>query len=616
MTKLRIWTFRIIALMLPLLFFIAIEVLLRVFDYGQTRPLFIQNPNAPQYSLPRPDVVKRYFAEDAPSPNVTIETNFFKTLKPDNSVRLIVQGGSTAAGFPYGFGASIAGMLDYRLKQTYPNTELEVINTALSAVNSYTLLDFADEIIEQKPDAILIYAGHNEYLGILGVGSAYTAANSSAATLMYLKLKELRLFQLLRNTYQKLQSSDANALSEGQSRTTMAKVAKHKSISLDSPLYDAGVDQFKTNMSLLLQKYQHAGIPVFISTIASNLRHQAPFSSNPIPEQAKQGLDILSQQSNRMVFEQLVGIAKSSESAQLYFTIGEFAYKYGWFAEAKNAFIQAKEHDLLRFRAPESVNHTIRQLADTYSANLVEAQLALEHAAPNQIIDNSLMIEHLHPTVEGYFEISDVFYQRIVQSPIFSEKANFIDREFAKAELPIMAAEVYWGEAKIAGLIADYPFTAEPQQPVYPKIDSWSDRLGYQAFMKEKDWLSLAQASLQQAIKNGETRNIVKLVKLLSDAMPYDSTLAYQAGTKLIAHKRPSEAIRYLLRSYENKPNLINTKLALAHAYIESQQFSEGKKWLETVKEQDPDNPVVVDVLPKLTLFLNKKRESANGENN
>ena len=87
------------------------------------------------------------------------------------TLRIIVQGGSTAAGWPYGFGASLAGMLQQRLQATLPRRNIEVITTAMTAVNSYTLMDFAEEIIAQQPDAVLIYAGHNEYLGVLGVGS-------------------------------------------------------------------------------------------------------------------------------------------------------------------------------------------------------------------------------------------------------------------------------------------------------------------------------------------------------------------------------------------------------------------------------------------------------------
>ncbi len=71
----------------------------------------LENPAHPDYLLPRPDILSRYFP-DGHAPRVTMETNFFLKEKPENGLRLVVQGGSTATGFPYGLGEpSLAGML-------------------------------------------------------------------------------------------------------------------------------------------------------------------------------------------------------------------------------------------------------------------------------------------------------------------------------------------------------------------------------------------------------------------------------------------------------------------------------------------------------------------------
>ena len=86
-------------------------------------------------------------------------------------------------------------MLEQRLLQTFPGRNIEVINTAMAAVNSYTLFDFVDEIIEQKPDLILIYAGHNEYYGSLGVGSAESLGRFRPVINLYLRLQHLRIVQ-------------------------------------------------------------------------------------------------------------------------------------------------------------------------------------------------------------------------------------------------------------------------------------------------------------------------------------------------------------------------------------------------------------------------------------
>jgi hypothetical protein len=113
------WLFRLIAILIPFAFVGLIELSLRLVGFGQSYPLFIPNPAHPDYLLTRPDVVKRYFPFQENVPNVTLEPHFFLKDKPSNGVRIFVQGGSTAAGYPYGLGASIAGMLEHRLARHY-----------------------------------------------------------------------------------------------------------------------------------------------------------------------------------------------------------------------------------------------------------------------------------------------------------------------------------------------------------------------------------------------------------------------------------------------------------------------------------------------------------------
>jgi len=585
MNKTRIY--QVIALAIPFAFFAALEGGLRLFDYGREVPLFMdypaaENSTAPQYLLPRPDVVKRYFPEGSAAPSVTIETNFFLKNKPEDSLRIIVQGGSTAAGFPFGYGASIAGMLDYRLKQSFPDRTVEVINTALAAVNSYTVLDFVDEIIEQQPDAVLIYAGHNEYLGILGVGSAYTAANSAAATLLYLKLKNSRIFQLLQNTY--WQFTKVNIPDNAQrSRTFMSKVAKHKNIPFGSELYDAGLTQFDNNISLVIAKYQAAGIPVFISTIASNLADQKPFSSADLVQEGN----------------------TNNDSADFHYQQGIKLLRQEKYEQAKRSFIKARDYDLLRFRAPSAMNDIIVNLSKKESVYFVDANKTLTNAAEQGIIGKSLMLEHLHPTIKGYFVIADSFYQAIEASAIFGKFPQVISTTKAEKDIPVFDAEIYWGKAKIAGLMADYPFTDKPQKVQLPMVKTPSDRLGLSAYKKKIGWLTIATENLNYAKKN-DAQLYLKSAKLLADAMPFDAAHNYRAGVALIQAKQFTQAPRYLKRAIAAKESDVNYQLALSHAYLEQRKLQQALPWLESVLKLDPKNATANDVLPKVKAHLSK----------
>ncbi len=115
-------------------------------SFGREYPLFIDKPsinNAPSTFLqPNPEVINRYFANESLAPNVSPDTVYFTKEKSQDTFRIFVQGGSTAAGFPYGRWGSLQGMLEQRFKRLYPNKKIEIINTAMAAVNSYTLTRF------------------------------------------------------------------------------------------------------------------------------------------------------------------------------------------------------------------------------------------------------------------------------------------------------------------------------------------------------------------------------------------------------------------------------------------------------------------------------------------
>jgi hypothetical protein len=551
-----------IAISLPLVFLGGLEGILRISNYGNDYPLFIENPANPNYLLPRPDIVKRYFAANAEIPSVTMEANFLLATKPQNGFRLFVQGGSTAAGFPYGLGASLAGMLDKRLKATLPEHNVEVVNTALAAVNSFTVLDLTDEIIAQQPDAVLLYLGHNEYLGILGVGSNFTAANSYASTLLFLKLRSLRLFQLLQNCYASLQGhSTALGTEQNNSRTFMAQVAKHKDIPHNSDLYKAGLEQFSDNLKLILNKYQQANIPVYLATIASNLLDQKPFSSEPIAPEIDLALQKIKSTMAGAAQQQAINLANqlatnidSSDNALAHFELGRLYTQLNQASAAKQQLTLARDLDRLRFRAPSAINTIIRSSAARYdNVILVEAEQHLSQFSPMGLIGNILMLEHLHPNVRGYFLLADSFYTALKQQSKLTDWQS-VSIEKAWAERPLLPAEEYTGFAKVLQLMNDYPFV-EPNQdgkekPLnLPPATDWQLALGKALFLKKIDWLSMMKDCLTRYQADNNKEMTLKTAVILADALPHDSQINQYVAQLYAQQNSASLANYYTQRS-------------------------------------------------------------------
>jgi len=191
-------SFKIIAILLPFFLFVLVEVTLRIFSLGTNLNLIVNRPSDKyeDYFIVNPLVGEKYFSRF----EATSGTNdLFLKHKPANGFRIFVMGSSTIYGYPYDRNLMATRILKRRLQDTFPDKTIEVVNKAITAINSITLKDYIGEIVNYEPDAILFYAGHNEFYGAYGVGANETMHKNPLFRTVHFKLMNLRIFQLLRN---------------------------------------------------------------------------------------------------------------------------------------------------------------------------------------------------------------------------------------------------------------------------------------------------------------------------------------------------------------------------------------------------------------------------------
>src|SRR3972149_4285294 len=231
-----------------------VEVVLRLINYGDDLNLFITHPvkEYEEYKVVNPKISKKYFDKFQHSGSLH---DMFRIEKPENGFRIFVMGSSTVVGFPYEENLAFSKILYERLQDSYPDRYIEVINTAMTAINSYTLLDYIDDILKEEPDAILFYEGHNEFYGAFGIGSSEKPYGSRTLTFLHLDLLSLRIYQLLRNTINKISQSAASKKPEEFVKGTLMKlIVENKQIAYKSDEYTAGMEAFRSNMESLLSK--------------------------------------------------------------------------------------------------------------------------------------------------------------------------------------------------------------------------------------------------------------------------------------------------------------------------------------------------------------------------
>lgn len=587
--------FKIISISSPIVLVLLIELVLRIFNYGFTYSLFIKDQKLPGFYTINPDVGRRYFFNLQHVPSTFNES--FRKEKSNKSYRIFVLGESTARGYPYINNGSFHRMLKYRLDRTFPDKNIQIINLAITGINSYTLLDFTDEIIQMNPDAILIYAGHNEFYGAFGVSSNQSLGFSRSIVKEVIRLKKFKVVQIAFDVSGKVKKIFSPKSADGNP-TLMQQMAKNQSVVFGSKIYNLGLRQFEENSDELLKKYDRKNIPVFLSDIVSNEKGQKPFINRLKPttdtvrfmKEFRKGLEDYKKNELEAALKMFI-ICNTIDSSYAInnFLIGEILYSNGDFVNARNYYLKAKEFDALRFRAPEAINTIIYNLSKRYkNVHFVDVRKEFINNSDHGILDNKLFTEHLHPTLEGYFLISDAFYNSLKEWKMFGSWDQIITADSIQKELPVSAIDTIYGKHEILQLRQGWPFNEKID---FAKFIShtYPENLVGDIFLGRKNWTDAMYELRNYYLRNGNEYEALQVLKGLELQFPYDLNLEYEIAQSCLKLKQYNESLLYFDKAFALAPNVkIAKEITIILFHLD--RLEESVKYLEFIIKKDPSD--------------------------
>lgn len=353
----------------------------------------------------------RFFGRDqSPQP----ATFAFPREKPAGTIRVFVFGESAAFGDPQpDFG--LPRMLQALLSQRYPGTRFEVINAAMTGINSHTLLPIARDCARADGDIWALYIGNNEVVGPFGAGTVFGRPAASRAFIRSsLAFQTTRLGQLFDQLARNLRPPPP-----GKSEWGGMLMFLENRVRADDPRLAVVRENFERNLDDIITTGRRAGAGVVISTVAVNLDDCAPFASAHRPSLAKQDeaewrqsyeRGLAAQRDGRMpeAVARFAEAARTDDSfAELPFRQGTAARALGDEAGAQKHFTRARDLDTLRFRCDGPLNEITRRVATKHRDGrvvLADAEAAL---APLGVRSGrELFYEHVHLTFEGNYRLA------------------------------------------------------------------------------------------------------------------------------------------------------------------------------------------------------------------
>ena len=412
----RYWVPRLAtAIFVPLLLLALTEAALRLFNVGYATELMndctVGGHPSSCYNL--------FFAAPFFPPGMIKAPQFYTIpkMKTPETYRIFVLGESAAMGDPdpaYGF----SRYLEVMLRERFPNTKFEVINTGIVAIDSHVILPIARELAHYKPDLFIVYAGNNEVVGPYGPGTALTASSLSLPVIRSsIFVRSTRIGQLL------------TKVSQPRSDWKGMEMFLEKQVRADSPALQRTYSNFDSNLRDIVDAARASGARVLLSTVATNLRDCPPFASlhrEGLTTEAlrewsslvQQGVAVENARSFADAVKSYTAAAQIDDQyAELQFRIARCLWALGDYVSAKEHFARAQDLDTLRFRADTKINDIIRSVANSSGkqVELLDAQSALAAESPNGVIGSELLYEHVHLNPPGNYLLARTAFTEIVE---------------------------------------------------------------------------------------------------------------------------------------------------------------------------------------------------------
>lgn len=303
-----------------------------------------------------------------PEKLVSFRMQTFAMPKPPDTFRVVILGGSNVH---YMFDP-LQRMAERLSATPGERRRFEVINLGGLAYGSHRLRIMLPEVLHYRPDAVLIYSGHNEFEEL-----RHQALVDTARIPVQRVAYSLAMLRLLRDGCASLELAHRFALEIRHERPPevdyMAAAAHEFS---DAEIAER-MALYRENLGHMLEQCRNNGVPVVISTVATN--YWAP----DLHERYQQ----------------------EKERIREYYASGRYAEGLEL---ARTVLRQSPRH-----QASDVENGIIRELAAEFGVTLVDGERLIEAAEPHGVTGETLLSDRCHLTETGREIIVAAFEQEL-----------------------------------------------------------------------------------------------------------------------------------------------------------------------------------------------------------
>jgi tetratricopeptide (TPR) repeat protein len=419
----KLWSFRLLAAVGgPVIFLALLELSLRLMGWGHPTAFLLQTSrNGRDLFVQNNQFGWRFFGPKLARLPVPISIS---QRKPPDTIRIFVLGESAAKGEPqpaFGFPRMLQALLQLR----YPGTRFEVVNAAMTAINSHAILPIARDCASADGDIWVIYMGNNEVVGPFGAGTIFGRKIPPLPIIRgSLALEATRSGQLLDSLLGSLKRSGAQ-----NDEWHGMQMFLEQRVTADAPGMEHVYRNFERNLADIIETGRSHGVGIVVSTVAVNLLDCAPFGSAH-----RAGLSQTESTNWNNIYQ--LGIQaqeagkyadatqRYTEAAKIDSAFAELRFRQAMCEvmtgnrQAREDFLAARDLDTLRFRCDSRLNEITRRAATNRTSGrilLADSERAFEHRSLSGVPGGDLFYEHVHLNFSGNYLLAKTIGEEVTK---------------------------------------------------------------------------------------------------------------------------------------------------------------------------------------------------------
>jgi tetratricopeptide (TPR) repeat protein len=296
-----------------------------------------------------------------------------------------------------------------------------VINAGGISYASYRVANLMKELALYEPDLFIVYTGHNEFLE----ERTYAAVRDLPLPIKALSslVMRTRIANAMAGLMERLGLLDAREAEERflMPEAVAAKLDKSAGLALyerDDRLRQQVLDHYRASLERIASIARSAGSDLIFVKPASNARSCSPFKNEHTPgigseesTKAEKLLDAGRRLNRATAWNQALPVLDEAlrldpRFAELHYERGRALYGLGRTAEAKTAFMQARDEDVCPLRALSEMEDVLEAVARETGTQLVDfidlLEQDLERDQGHTILGEEDFLDHVHPTIGAH----------------------------------------------------------------------------------------------------------------------------------------------------------------------------------------------------------------------